>query len=111
MARSSPLLEHMYTRFRAVFGTPSSMLELDSQWTLRPNSDPRAPALFMLVNGSYDKPAVWLFDPYDGGENVWRTAVEAEADVDRIITFVEERIAAAARCWCSDGSATTPTDE
>jgi hypothetical protein len=96
---TSPLLDHMYTRFRNVFGTPNTMLELDSQWTLRPDSDPRAPALFLMVNGSYEKPAVWVFDPYDGGENVWRTAVGAESDVDQIIKIIQDRVAAASRSW------------
>src|SRR5690606_29020352 len=82
MPLSSPLLNHMYTRFREVFGQPNTMLELDSQWTLRPDADPLAPALFLMGNGCYEKPAVWVFDPYDGGDNVWRTAVEAEGDVD-----------------------------
>jgi hypothetical protein len=99
MPRSSPLLNHMYTRFREVFGTPNTMLELDSQWTLRPDSDPRAPALFLMVNGSYEKPAVWVFDPYDGGDNVWRTAVEAESDVNMIIKVVQDRVAAASLSW------------
>jgi hypothetical protein len=94
---SSPLLNHMYTRFREVFGTPSTMLELDSQWTLRPDSNPSAPALFLMVNGSYEKPAVWVFDPYDGGDNVWRTAVEAESDVNMIIKVIQDRVAAASR--------------
>lgn len=103
MPHEFPLLDHMYTRFRAVFGQPSTMLELDSQWTLRPDADPLAPALFMLVNGSYEKPAVWLFDPYDGGDNVWRTAVEAEADVDRIIELVRGRVLAAGLLWRDGG--------
>jgi hypothetical protein len=100
---TSPLLDHMYNRFREVFGLPSAMLELDSQWTLRPDSDARAPALFMLVNGSYEKPAFWLFDPYDGGENVWRTAVEAEEHVDEIIVRVRKSVEAAGRMWRQDG--------
>lgn len=102
---SSPLLDALHTRFREVFGSPSTMLELDSQWTLRPDSDPTAPALFLLVNGSYQKPAVWIFDPYDGGDNVWRTAVEAKSDVDKIIKIVQDRVAAAAASWLNDGRA------
>lgn len=103
MPQSSPLLDYLYTRFRTVFGEPSNMLELDSQWTLRPDSDARAPALFVMVNGSYEKPAVWIFDPYDGGDNVWRTAVEAQAQVDQIIQVITDRVAAATRSWTSDG--------
>ena len=103
MSQSSPMLDHLYTSFRAGFGQPSTMLELDSQWTLRPDSDPQAPAIFVLVNGSYEKPAVWVFDPYDGGENVWRTAVEAKEQIDQIIVMIQDRIGIAKRSWNADG--------
>jgi hypothetical protein len=102
MSQLTPLLQHLHDRFREAFGTPSSMLELDSQWTLRPDDDRLAPALFLLVNGSYEKPAVWMFDPYDGGDNVWRTAVESEDQIDRIIELVSKRLASATLVW-SDG--------
>lgn len=99
---SSPLLQHMYARFRAAFGQPTTMLELDSQWTLRPDTNPLAPAIFLLVNGSYEKPAVWIFDPYDGASNVWRTLLEAETQVDHIIGTIEKRLVAATRSWNSN---------
>ena len=100
---SSPLLKHMYDRFRAVFGQPTTMLERDSQWTLRPDTNPLAPAIFLLVNGSYEKPAVWIFDPYDGESNVWRTLLEGEGQVDHIIETIEKRLVAATRSWNSNG--------
>ncbi len=106
--RSTPLLNHLYTRFREAFGVPSTMLDLDSQWTLRPDPDRRAPAMFLLVNGSYEKPAVWLFDPYDGNDNVWRTAVEVQDDVDRIISFVQGRVVDASKSWTANGQPMGP---
>jgi hypothetical protein len=89
----SPLLSYIHTRFREVFGQPYSMLALDSQWSLR--STPEAPAIFVLVNGSYEKPAVWIFDPYND-ENVWRTSITSNAEVDRAICEIQQRVAAAA---------------
>lgn len=93
---SSPLLEYIHSKFREVFGDPSSMLELDSQWTIR--TEPRAPAIFVLVNGSYEKPAVWIFDPYEA-ENVWRTSITSNEQVDQAIGVIRGRIKSAAAAW------------
>jgi hypothetical protein len=92
----SPLLLHLHARFREVLGAPSSMLELDSQWSIR--SKPGAPAIFVLVNGSYEKPAVWVFDPYTA-ENVWRTSITSNEEVDGAITEIQRRALDAAVYW------------
>lgn len=93
---SSPLLIYIHTKFREAFGAPSSMLALDSQWSLR--SQPEAPAIFILVNGSYEKPAVWVFDPY-AAENVWRTSITSNDEVDQAIEEIHRRTRAAAASW------------
>lgn len=94
--RGSPLLTYIHARFREVFGEPYSTLELDSQWSLR--SSPAAPAIFVLVNGSYEKPAVWIFDPYTA-DNVWRTSITSTGEVDKAIDEIKRRTAAAAASW------------
>lgn len=92
----SPLLTYIHSKFREVFGEPWSTLELDSQWSLR--SHPEAPAIFILVNGSYEKPAVWIFDPYTS-ENVWRTSITSNQEVDKAIIEVQRRTKAASSLW------------
>lgn len=77
------------------------MLELDSQWSLR--SEPEAPAIFILVNGSYEKPAVWIFDPYEA-DNVWRTSITSTTEVDDAISIVKGRLASAADAWANGWS-------
>jgi len=94
--KGSPLLTYIHAKFREVFGEPYSMLELDSQWSLR--SAPAAPAIFVLVNGSYEKPAVWIFDPY-AAENVWRTSITSNDEVDTAIKEIQRRVASAAASW------------
>lgn len=93
---STPLLVYIHMRFREAFGEPYSMLALDSQWSLR--SHPEAPAIFVLVNGSYEKPAVWLFDPY-AADNVWRTSITSNEEVDQAIERVHRHTSAAAASW------------
>ena len=95
---STPLLIYIHAMFREAFGAPSSTLALDSQWTLR--SQPDAPAIFVLVNGSYEKPAVWVFDPYTA-DNVWRTSITSNGEVDRAIEEIHRRTAAAAASWAA----------
>lgn len=98
---SSPLLAYLHNEFRGAFGEPSSMLELDSQWSLR--SEPQAPAIFILVNGSYEKPAVWIFDPYEA-DNVWRTSITSTTEVDDAISIIKARAVSAATAWTANGS-------
>jgi hypothetical protein len=92
------VLAYIHARFREVFGAPGSTLALDSQWSLR--SDPAAPAIFLLVNGSYEKPAVWVFDPY-ASDNVWRTSITRNEEVDEAIKEILRRTASAAAAWSS----------
>jgi len=95
-AASTPLLTYIHAKFRETLGEPYSMLEQDSQWSLR--SEPRAPAIFILVNGSYEKPAVWIFDPY-AGENVWRTSITSNAQVDEALAVIQDRVSSASSTW------------
>jgi hypothetical protein len=97
-ASSSPLLQYLHIEFRQAFGQPSSMLEMDSQWSLR--SQPEAPAIFILVNGSYEKPAVWIFDPYEA-DNVWRTSITSTTEVDDAISIIKARLTSAATAWAN----------
>lgn len=97
----TPLLEYLHVEFRTAFGEPSSMLELDSQWSLR--SEPRAPAIFILINGSYEKPAVWIFDPYEA-DNVWRTSITSTTEVDDAISIIKARAISAATAWANGSS-------
>lgn len=97
---SSPLLGYLHSEFRKAFGQPSSMLEMDSQWSLQ--SEPQAPAVFILVNGSYEKPAVWIFDPYEA-DNVWRTSITSTTEVDDAISIIKVRMVSAAAAWKDNG--------
>jgi hypothetical protein len=97
---SSQLLDYIHARFRGAFGEPYSILDRDSQWSLRADGHPAAtlagsPTVFVLVNGSHEKPAVWVFDPYDDHENVWSRAVTSEQDVDEAIERIYARIGGA----------------
>jgi hypothetical protein len=99
-AMSHPLLEYIHARFRESFGPPYSTLGRDSQWSLRASLDGdgrldgAAPTIFVLVNGSHEKPAAWIFDPFDGVDNVWKSSITAESDVESAIIEINRRLAA-----------------
>lgn len=103
MSSQTLILQSIHSRFRDAFGQPYSTLGMDSQWTLRPH--PEAPAIFVLVNGSHEKPATWIFDPYNAVDNVWRHAISSEAEVARAIQEVRKRLAIAVATWAGDGHA------
>ena len=90
------LLEYIHAQFRESFGEPYSTLGRDSQWSLRPNGRDGAPTVFVLVNGSHEKPALWVFDPYAADDSVWKTGISSEQDVDSGISEIRKRLAAAA---------------
>jgi hypothetical protein len=100
------LLEFIHARFRAHFGEPDSILGRDSQWSLPIGRSADgvdgmkdglrlAPAIFVLVNGSHEKPAAWIFDPYDHQHNVWRCSIASEEHVEESIREIERRLAMA----------------
>jgi hypothetical protein len=101
---SHPLLEYIHARFREHFGAPNATLARDSQWSLRGHADVRAPSIFVLVNGSHEKPAAWIFDPYDGVDGVWKCSIGEEADVEKSIEEIRRRLKIAAK-WQMNGSA------
>jgi hypothetical protein len=98
-AMSDALIDQVHARLREAFGEPYSMLGRDSQWSLRApldgdgHTDGAAPTLFVLVNGAVDKPAAWIFDPFDSGENVWRSAITLERHVEETIAEIRRRLA------------------
>ncbi len=96
MPSASPLLMYIHSKFREVLGEPDTTLELDSQWSLKVG--PGAPAIFILVNGSYEKPAVWVFDPYTT-DNVWRTSITSNGQVDEALDQIQGRFTAASSAW------------
>jgi hypothetical protein len=103
MTMAHPLLEYIHARFREIFGEPMSMLARDSQWSLRASANLRAPTIFVLVNGSHEKPATWIFDPYDSANSVWQRSISTNEHVEEAIVEIRKRLAAAAH-WYPEGN-------
>jgi hypothetical protein len=85
------LHELVHARIREVFGDPSSTLERDDHWALMPDGLDIAP-IHILVNGTAESPAVWVFDPHSRSDGVHRVAVKDEDELHKIIKHIEHRL-------------------
>jgi hypothetical protein len=94
MSDTSVIHQTVHKRFKEVFGPPSSALGRDDHWSLK-LSVPKAPAISVLVNGTAEIPAVWVFDPHVENDGVMRVAVHDEATLNDTITKVLDRVKAA----------------
>jgi hypothetical protein len=72
------------------FGPPDHSLGRDDHWALTPF--PSALTLNILLNGSGDMPAVWVFDPYGEPEGVVKSVVHNERELDDIIQAIRDRV-------------------
>jgi hypothetical protein len=93
----SPLHERVHARFKEVFGEPDNRLAGDHHWSLRRQEHPlHTLSINVLVNGSAQMPAVWVFDPYDHKDGVMRVGIKDEDHIEQVIAEVEARVERAA---------------
>ena len=90
MATSSPMHEHVHARFDEVFGKSDNTLGVDAHWSLNPAQFKHA--INIVVNGSAEAPAVWVFDPNVEHDSVLRIAIETMNEVEAIIIKIKERL-------------------
>jgi hypothetical protein len=95
MPDASALRAALIAQFRAAFGEPNKEVDGDVHWSLRPFS--YVAAINILVNGSSRHPVVWCFDPHDPKNGVHHEIVKDEAQIERIIAAVVERVKHAGR--------------
>jgi hypothetical protein len=91
MSEASPLHVFVHKRLREVFGDPDNSLGRDDHWSLKP-ARPYAASINVLVNGTAETPAVWVFDPHAQNNGVLRAAVKDEGSLDAIIKQIQERV-------------------
>ena len=77
------------------FGSPANSLGRDDHWELRPT--PNGVAIHILVNGTGELPAVWVFDPHPRNDGVMRQIIERENDIVQMIEEIKTRLEQAAK--------------
>src|SRR5688572_13921265 len=85
----------IHDRLREHFGEPDNSLGRDDHWALKPHG-PLNVSINVLVNGSAELPAVWIFDPHSRQEPVFRASIKDEEDLHKLIKQLEHRLERAA---------------
>jgi hypothetical protein len=96
VAEPSALHNVVHKRFREVFGEPQSVLGREDHWSFKPTV-PYSAAINVLVNGTAELPAIWVFDPHQPDDGVLRVAIKDEQMIEDIISKIQERIRRASR--------------
>jgi hypothetical protein len=94
MSHISPLHESVHKRLVVDFGPPHNQLGKDHQWTLFPA--PRLASIHVLVNGSVEQPAMWVFDPHTENDGIFCAYIRDADHLEEIIQMIHARVKAAA---------------
>ena len=95
MSHISPFHQQVHLRLIREFGEPTNELGKDHQWTLRPA--PMHASIHVLVNGSVDQPAIWVFDPHDYKDGIFRAYIKDMDHLESIIKSIRVRLEASAK--------------
>ena len=87
---SSSISKYVHERFREVFGKPHRSMGKDDHWSLQPN--PMKAPIYVLVNGTTEKPAIWIFDTHSKLDGVISKSISNEDELHDIITQIQERV-------------------
>lgn len=78
------------------FGKADSSLGRDDHWSLKVDGGD-LPAINVLVNGTGEIPAVWVFDPHSLSDGVMRAAIDHSDRLEEAIRKIQERVKSARR--------------
>jgi hypothetical protein len=104
----SALHQHVHQRFRELFGEPDNTLGRDDHWSLKPDGPKRA-SINVLVNGTVENPAIWVFDPHSKNDGVMRQLISHESELEEIIKLIHDRVRRAAARRLGESSSMGPT--
>ena len=76
-------------RFLEVFGDPHHSMGHDDNWHLQSCN---TLTLNVLVNGSPEKPMVWLFEPQKRDDGVSSRFMNSLDDIDVMIVSIQQRL-------------------
>jgi hypothetical protein len=97
-APPSALHAYILVAFTHAFGAPARSMGKDMQWGVR--ASPTAPPVNVLVNGSNERPIVWLFcpqnNPLDMNDGVHHQSIMDEDSVARVVLLIQDKVTAAA---------------
>ena len=92
MPEAPSIQDYLRSQFREAFGQPHHTMGHDDHWKLQSSS---TLAINVLVNGSPEKPAVWIFDTHTRDNGVYSRTVVSNEQVDDVIALIKERVKSA----------------
>ena len=95
MSQSVSISKHVHTRFREVFGEPERSMGKDDHWSFQPM--PTKAPIYVLVNGTAEKPAIWIFDTHAKDDEVVSKTITNENELHDIINQIQQRVNNVAR--------------
>jgi hypothetical protein len=90
MSQNSPFHQELFDRLAREFGEPDNTLGKDHHWSLRPK--PELASINILINGTMDQPAIWIFDPFAKHDGVYRRFIKDADEVGEIIHMIRVRL-------------------
>ena len=91
MSSQDSLYDVVHTQFREAFGQPHNVLAGGEQWSIKPNSE-FGLAIHVLLNGTPDKPGVWVFDPHDHKTGIVNTPINEARQIGELIALIQQRM-------------------
>ena len=88
-------LDSLYTLvhacFHEAFGPPQDVQGGGEQWTLHPAARYRS-QIHLLLNGTPNRPGIWVFDPHDPKNGVENTPIVNRRQIGELITLIQSRL-------------------
>ena len=95
MSQSLSISKVVHARFREVFGQPHRSMGKDDHWSLQPT--PMKAPIYVLVNGTTEHPAIWMFDTHSKNDGVFSKTVTNEDELHEVIKQIQDRVKSVAR--------------
>jgi len=91
MSSRDSLYAVVHALFHEAFGQPHNLQGGGEQWTLQSDQS-NTNAIHVVLNGTPDRPGVWVFDPHDGCNGVENTPIAEQREISDLIRHIQKRL-------------------
>ena len=91
MPPTDTLYTIVHAHFHEAFGQPHNLQGGGEQWTLHPAERYRS-QIHVLLNGTPDKPGIWIFDPHDSKNGVVNIPIVERRQIGELVKLIQGRL-------------------
>ena len=95
MSQESSISNYVHERFQEAFGPPHNTLGKDAHWRFQ--SSPDAIPINVLLYGTFENAAIWVFDAHDRNDSVFSASITHKDQVNEILRQIQQRVKRAGR--------------